>query len=31
MDIILKPIMKVVKNNGFEPEALIRKIVYFLF
>jgi hypothetical protein len=31
MDIILKPIMKGVKNNGFEPEAHIRKIAYFFF
>jgi hypothetical protein len=31
MDIILKPIMKAVKNNGFKPEAHIRKTAYFLF
>jgi hypothetical protein len=30
MNIILKPIMKAVKNNGFEPEAHIRKTAYFL-
>ena len=30
MDIILKPLMKAVKNNGFEPEAHIRKTTYFL-
>jgi hypothetical protein len=31
MDIILKPIMKAVKNNGFKSEAHIRKTAYFLF
>ncbi len=31
MDIILKSIMKAIKNNGFEAEAHIRKTAYFLF
>ena len=30
MDIILKPIMKAVKKNGFELEAHIRKTECFL-
>jgi hypothetical protein len=31
MDIILKSIMKAIKNNGFEAKAHIRKTAYFLF